>query len=51
MPPQEPKYVENYLDSDEDEYITYPINPSITTNPTQDDQHDAIISQLNYQGK
>ena len=51
MPLQEPKYVENYVDSDEDEYITYPINPSITTNPAQDDQHDAIISQLNYQGK
>jgi len=50
-PPQALEYVENYVDSDENGHITYPIDPSISTNPTQDDQHDAIISQLNYQGK
>ena len=50
-PPQLLEYVENYVDSDENGHITYPIDPSISTNPTQDDQHDAIISQLNYQGK
>ena len=50
-PAQALEYVENYVDSDADGHIAYPIHPSISTNQTQDDQHDAIISQMNYQGK
>ena len=50
-PAQALEYVENYGDSDADGHIIYPIDPSISSNPTQDDQNDAIISQMNYQGK
>ena len=50
-PAQALEYVENYVDSDADGHIIYPIDPSISSNPTQDDQNDAIISQMNYQGK